>query len=85
MSGGVYRFPKADGEYQLYKGNRVWLKQFKFVSLFGTGRPFGVVVLDSIWPDLWVSVEVWDLEKFVNLENHENGVKGKAQCPRHLR
>ena len=85
MSEEVHRFPKADGEYHLYKGNRVWLKQFKFVSLSGRGRPFGVVVQDSIWPDLWVSIEVWDRNKFVSLENHENGAKGKAQCPQHLR
>lgn len=79
------RFPKADGEYDLSKGTKVWLKQFKFVSLRGKGKPFGVVAEDSIYPDLWVSVDVWDLEKFLALEQHENGVKGKVQCPRHLR
>lgn len=79
------RFQKADGEYNLYRGTKVWLKKFQFVSLKGRGKPFGVVVENSIWPDLWVWIDVWDREQYTNLCNHENGVKGKAQCPQHLR
>ena len=85
MKIGEFRFPKDDVNENFLEGKRVWLKSLKWVSKKGTGKPFGRVVKDSYWPDLWVTVDVWNQEQMCDLERKENGMKRRALCPQRLR
>lgn len=78
---GPVRMKKALREYDFYEGEKVWLRSKKFASKVGAGKPVGVVVKDSHWPDLWVTVDLWDKEKGMDFLNGKESVK----CPKRLR
>ena len=83
MSCGEERLKKTEGEPNIRKGQRLWLVRLKFVSVQGKGKPFGVAVKESNWPDLWVTVDVWNKEQFVDMVNPKN--QRRAKCPMRLR
>jgi hypothetical protein len=59
------RFLKADGETFHQKGKLVWYLKGKTVTVKPQGyKPIGNVLKDSIWPDMWVSVDVWNRKEF---------------------
>jgi len=66
MSGvcGSFRLKKAKGETFLTAGMKVWEVEKLIVTCKPRRRkkPIGVVLKDSIWPDLWVLVDVWNKE-----------------------
>ncbi len=79
------RFKKFPGELFHKKGNFVWVALGEFMTVEPKrGRPFGKVLEDSLWPDEWVSIEVWDQSKLTTMDNKINGAKGKVQCPKRL-
>jgi hypothetical protein len=58
----VGRFKRAKGETYHTKGQKVWLNKKNWTV---TVRPqrrksFGEVAKDSLWPDLWVSINIWN-------------------------
>jgi hypothetical protein len=69
MDLGEYRFKKADDYETLLKNRLVWLGKSYLVFSNGKGKPFGKVTKDSYWPDMWVSVEVWDKYQFAEWHN----------------
>lgn len=63
---GDERFKKAEGETFHQKGQKVWLVDCKNweVSVKPQRRKcLGEVSKDSIWPDLFVTVDLWDKEQ----------------------
>lgn len=59
------RFLKADGETFHQKGKLVWYLKGKVVTVKPQRyKPIGTVFKDSIWPDMWVSVDVWNKKEF---------------------
>ena len=82
MNLGEARIKKAKGENFHQKGQKVWIVGNKAVTVKRLkGRAFGVVVKDSIWPDMFVSIELWDKEKGMD---YLNG-KVRVKCPQRLR
>lgn len=82
---GEVRLRKAEGERDIRKGQPIWLIGLKFVSVEGKGKPFGCAEQESKWPDLWVTVDVWNKEQFMDLEDKLDGKKRRIRCPKHLR
>ena len=78
---GDARIKKLDPYQRFRKGDRVWVVQNKYVAYRGEGKPFGKCIKDSYWPDLFVSVELWDKEKGMD---YLNG-KVRVKCPQRLR
>lgn len=65
------RMPKAAGVLTLIQGQNVWLYRNKFITPAGEGKVFGCVARDSIWPDMFVTVECWDHDKHGHWMNTE--------------
>lgn len=60
-------------------------KSFKVTCVRQKGKPFGNVEKDSVFPDSYVTVEVWDKDLLVDYDAKINGVKVRAKCPMRLR
>ncbi len=80
---GEVRLKRVSQEDFHQAGQKVWLLGEKVTVKRRKGNYFGVVVKDSIWPDLWVTVDVRNKEQFVDLENPKN--QRRAKCPMRLR
>jgi hypothetical protein len=61
---GQWRLKKKKGETFLTAGMKVWEVEKLTVTCRGSRRkkPVGEVVKDSCWPDMWVTVTVWNKE-----------------------
>ena len=60
---GDDRFKRAEGENFHQKGQKVWLideKNWRVTVKPRRGKSLGVVLKDSIWPDMWVTVDLWN-------------------------
>jgi 5-methylcytosine-specific restriction endonuclease McrA len=97
---GDERFKKAEGETFHQKGQKVWLVDRKTWTVTvkpRKGKCLGEVSKDSIWPDMWVTVDLWNKEEAsaywnrnipkavvdaVRLRTIQNLAKRKAKGPR---
>lgn len=82
---GDGRFKKAKDENFHQTGQKVWLVGMRVSVKRRKGKVFGVVVKDSIWPDMWSSIEVWNRDQLVDYDAKINGVKVRPKCPMRLR
>ena len=68
------RVLKAKGEQFHKMGNKVWLVKDlrspgRVTVNLRPGRPFGRVEEDSMFPDLWVTITVWNKDQWIEYEN----------------
>lgn len=77
-------FKRKKGELYHKAGNLVWLKGQAVTVEKQIGKPLGRVAKDSMWPNEWVLVDIWNNSDYVTYLNKKNGVKGKVQCPKRL-
>lgn len=69
-------FEKVKGELFHKKGAKVWLvKDPKGKGRVTVnelkGKPFGCVAEDSLFPNLWVKVTVWNKDQWIEFERRE--------------
>lgn len=87
-------FEKEKGELFHKRGSKVWLvKDPKGKGRVTVnplpGKPFGVVAEDSLFPNLWVKVRVWNKVQWLEFDQRERnldrweaiGIKGKIKLP----
>ena len=69
------RWKKAKGESFHQKGQKVWLVGNTVSVKRRPKKPFGIVVKDSVFPDLWVTVEPRNKEQWSKYWNAYNEKK----------
>src|SRR5690242_13813641 len=74
------RFKKAEPGEIYRKGQYVWLDKRAFtVTITRKHRKsFGKVAKRSKWPDLWVTVDIWNKEEFCAWDNWDRGIKQES-------
>lgn len=66
------RFKKAKGETFHQKGQKVWmLKDWSVTVKPQRGKSLGEVAKDSVYPDMWVDVDCWNKDQFINYCNKD--------------
>lgn len=80
MDGLVCRYKKQDPDRDHFEGQLVWLNHGQASLTRSDQKPLGSVARSSYWPDLWVSVEVW--EKAVFADQMNNTPQKKAMSRR---
>lgn len=69
---GRFRFKKLKGETFHQTGQKVWLCNKKFVSVRPKRKKtLGLVAKDSVWPDMWTTVEVHNKSDFADWWNEK--------------
>lgn len=77
---GDERILKADGETFHQKGQKVWLlKNWTVTVKPQRGQKcLGIVSKDSVWPDMWTTLDLWDKSQAADYWNRNNPAWVKA-------
>ena len=80
------RYKKAEGQNFLQAGQLVWMnRRLEVTCVNQRKKPFGKVLKDSLFPDMWVDVDAWNKEEIVDADLKYKGMKRRAKCPQRLR